>query len=464
MLRFLDRPAGSLLAFDAPPARVGLAVPWRGATMAVQAGAVSLADVFVSYHRSDRARAEEAVASLVDHGFTVWWDDRVTPMETWDRTVEREIDDARCVLVLWTAESAASDWVRIEANFAKMAKPAKLVQVRLEDCRVPINFSMIQYTDAFGETLDPAANEGWARALEWVGLFVGPRSGRGAPTPAPAQAKPKRKRKRAAAPQPLYAAAEAPAIAPSPALPPRSERAAVEAEAPSPSAPPRPPINIEAALGRIYASTASAFGSALSVINRGGYYQRGLAIAAVSVFIGALIYFWCHEMWVNSGGYDSAWVILAPFLLRACGGAGLAYVFVSTGRLVRRPALIFLAGFVAIHLIYRVLSLLTGGALSGAALSLLGDALGFALLFLLARQLGAFTVARSWPLLMVVLGACLLLAFLYAGAQLTDRVPPDYDSGSWATFMGASLLLECALALILIEPLRAGAPMGDKTE
>ncbi len=132
-----------------------------------------MADIFVSYQKADRALAQRVVAALSHAGYSVWWDDRLTPAENWDRMIEREIARAKCVLVLWTARSVESEWVRIEANVAKNARPAKLVQVRLEECEVPIAFSLTQFADLFERRFDASA-PGWAKALEWVALYAGP--------------------------------------------------------------------------------------------------------------------------------------------------------------------------------------------------------------------------------------------------------------------------------------------------
>jgi len=80
-----------------------------------------MSDVFVSYDRRDRELADRVVAALTEQGLTVWWDDRISPYETWDKTIEREVDNAKKVLVLWTKNSVESDWVQTEAGAAREA-------------------------------------------------------------------------------------------------------------------------------------------------------------------------------------------------------------------------------------------------------------------------------------------------------------------------------------------------------
>jgi hypothetical protein len=146
-----------------------------------------MADIFVSYSKKDRPLAERVVSALQQAGYSVWWDDRLTPVESWDRMIEREIEAAKCVLVLWTKNSVDSEWVRIEANFAKNARPAKLVQARFDKSELPIAFSLTQCADVFDARLEPSRNREWARVLGWLGLFATP----AAPAPAaPPAAKP----------------------------------------------------------------------------------------------------------------------------------------------------------------------------------------------------------------------------------------------------------------------------------
>jgi hypothetical protein len=132
-----------------------------------------MARVFLSYSKLDRPLAARVADALRLRGLSVWWDQELTPRENWDLTIEREITDAEYVLVLWTRNSTlASAWVRIEANYAVNCKPSKLVQVRFDDCTIPMAFSLVQYLD-----LDPAAFEwsaDWGRAIGWLGGESGP--------------------------------------------------------------------------------------------------------------------------------------------------------------------------------------------------------------------------------------------------------------------------------------------------
>ena len=61
-----------------------------------------MAGIFVSYSRADRDIAAKIVAALEAEGWTVWWDTRLIAGEQWDEVIEREINAASCVLVVWS--------------------------------------------------------------------------------------------------------------------------------------------------------------------------------------------------------------------------------------------------------------------------------------------------------------------------------------------------------------------------
>lgn len=178
-----------------------------------------MADVFVSYDRRDREIAEKVVSALTEQGLTVWWDDRITPHETWDKTIEREVDSAKRVLVIWTNNSVQSDWVRTEAGAAKESTPPKLIQARFTDCKVPLAFRLLQHVDLIGWT-PKRKHSGWDRLIGWLkdGLDqpAAPAPGGGGPIPpeAPTGSAPMAE---PAAPSPTVEAADTEAPAPAPA-------------------------------------------------------------------------------------------------------------------------------------------------------------------------------------------------------------------------------------------------------
>ena len=110
-----------------------------------------MADVFVSYTASDRDRVAQLVEALQGAGLSVWWDRGIDVGSTFDREIERELDAARCVVVVWSSASVDSDWVRNEAFEAQSHD--RLVPILIDDVKPPLAFRRAQS----------------ARMIEWPG-------------------------------------------------------------------------------------------------------------------------------------------------------------------------------------------------------------------------------------------------------------------------------------------------------
>jgi adenylate cyclase len=114
-----------------------------------------MADVFVSYARTDRARVAPLVAAIVAKGWSVWWDPEITPGQEFDDQIDAEIDAAKAVMVVWTPTSVASRWVRGEAREA--ADRGILVPVRFDNARLPMDVRAIHTTDLDDWDGDPSS-------------------------------------------------------------------------------------------------------------------------------------------------------------------------------------------------------------------------------------------------------------------------------------------------------------------
>jgi len=107
-----------------------------------------MADVFLSYSRLDRPVAEAISRALESRGWSVWWDRKIGAGDSFDKTIERELDSAKCVVVVWSKTSIDSDWVKNEAAAAVERKA--LVPVMIENIRLPIEFRRKQTIDLSG--------------------------------------------------------------------------------------------------------------------------------------------------------------------------------------------------------------------------------------------------------------------------------------------------------------------------
>ena len=98
--------------------------------------------LFLSYARDDRARAEKLAAALRHHGFEVWWDALIEGGAQFASTISEALDKADAVLVLWSANSIESDWVRDEAATGRDRH--RLVPLSLDGSKPPLGFRQYQ--------------------------------------------------------------------------------------------------------------------------------------------------------------------------------------------------------------------------------------------------------------------------------------------------------------------------------
>ena len=59
-----------------------------------------MADIFVSYSRTDKAAVAPLVAALESQGWSVWWDPEITPGDEFDKLIGAELESARAVVVV----------------------------------------------------------------------------------------------------------------------------------------------------------------------------------------------------------------------------------------------------------------------------------------------------------------------------------------------------------------------------
>jgi adenylate cyclase len=104
-----------------------------------------MADVFVSYARSDKTRVAPLVAAIEAQGWSVWWDPEISPGQEFDIQIAAELKLARAVVVVWTPKSVESRWVRGEAREA--VERGILVPVRFDAASLPIDVRALHTTD-----------------------------------------------------------------------------------------------------------------------------------------------------------------------------------------------------------------------------------------------------------------------------------------------------------------------------
>jgi hypothetical protein len=107
-----------------------------------------MSDLFISYKREEQPAAKRLAFALERQGWSVWWDPQLRVGEHFDDVIEDALQDAKCVIVLWSKQSVDSRYVRDEATYA--LNKEKLIPVAIEDVNLPFRFSGLQTAQLHG--------------------------------------------------------------------------------------------------------------------------------------------------------------------------------------------------------------------------------------------------------------------------------------------------------------------------
>ena len=147
-----------------------------------------MADVFISYARTDEPQAERVAEALRRLGHQVWRDDDLPAHRAYSEVIEERLKAAKAVVVLWSAEAAGSQWVRAEADSARSS--GTLIQASIDGCIPPLPFNQIQCADL--KDWDGGVEApGWRKLIASVAALAGaaaPNENTDAPVPRRRQA------------------------------------------------------------------------------------------------------------------------------------------------------------------------------------------------------------------------------------------------------------------------------------
>ena len=102
-----------------------------------------MAKLFLSYSRKDEAKARRFTDWLEREGHDVWRDEEdIGGGASFSSEIEKALKDCDAVLVLWSAQSVQSAWVRDEAAFGRDA--GKLIPLTLDGTEPPLGFRQFQ--------------------------------------------------------------------------------------------------------------------------------------------------------------------------------------------------------------------------------------------------------------------------------------------------------------------------------
>lgn len=104
-----------------------------------------MAQVFLSYDRADANRARPIALALEKAGHAVWWDPHIRGGEQFSKAIDEALSRADAVVVLWSAHSIDSTWVRDEAAVGRDS--GRLVPVLIDAVQPPLGFRQYQSID-----------------------------------------------------------------------------------------------------------------------------------------------------------------------------------------------------------------------------------------------------------------------------------------------------------------------------
>ena len=128
-----------------------------------------MAEIFISYARSDEPRANRVAEVLRGAGYRVWRDDELPAHRAYVEVIEERLKSANAVVVLWSGDAAKSEWVRAEADTARHL--GTLIQATLDGGIPPLPFNQIQCADLSGWDGD-TETPGWRKLVASVQVLA----------------------------------------------------------------------------------------------------------------------------------------------------------------------------------------------------------------------------------------------------------------------------------------------------
>jgi outer membrane protein OmpA-like peptidoglycan-associated protein len=121
-----------------------------------------MADVFISYARTEREKAERIRDLLEEAGLSTFFDVQgLDGGDVFPDVLDREVKSAGCVLGLWSPYALSRPWIRTECLIGKdrgVLVPAAIEPIDpMRD--IPIAFYGVQHIDLTGFSGDPASDE-----------------------------------------------------------------------------------------------------------------------------------------------------------------------------------------------------------------------------------------------------------------------------------------------------------------
>lgn len=105
-----------------------------------------MADVFLSYHHSDREIMRRLRSDLKSSGISIWSDDRLKQgSSNWRAAVAKQIESARSVVVILSPSAKNSLWVANELAYASVFQKTIFPVIALGNSRTAVPIDLINY-------------------------------------------------------------------------------------------------------------------------------------------------------------------------------------------------------------------------------------------------------------------------------------------------------------------------------
>jgi TIR domain len=130
-----------------------------------------MSEIFISYKREEQPLARRLADALEGEGWTVWWDPKLRAGEHFDDVIEKALNEAKCVIVMWSERSVQSRYVRDEATYA--LERDKLVPVAIEKVTLPFRFKGVHTPSLLGWDGSKDFSE-FCKLVEDISTILGP--------------------------------------------------------------------------------------------------------------------------------------------------------------------------------------------------------------------------------------------------------------------------------------------------
>jgi hypothetical protein len=101
--------------------------------------------IFIAYSRRQKTLARELHELLIRNGKAVFWDDKLKAGAVWRQMIQKALDDATHVVVLWTPDAAQSDEVEREVSYALAEHKVIIPILSREIPKLPYHLHGLQY-------------------------------------------------------------------------------------------------------------------------------------------------------------------------------------------------------------------------------------------------------------------------------------------------------------------------------